>query len=354
MSCFAVLAVPGDLMTLTGGYLYDRRLLQALRALGRSVAHIELPGSFPDPSPEDQAVTRARLAAAPPDCPIIIDGLALGTMDPNNVAALDAPVVALIHHPLAEESGLPDVRRNALFQSERDNLAAVRHVIVTSPHTARLLTSRYGVESGRITIARPGVDQPQDEASPADPPADPPLILSVGIAVPRKGHDVLLRALALMTNQSWDAVIVGEARNQDYAMGLEKLVSELGLTSRVRLAGRVPAEELARYYKSATVFALATRYEGHGIVFDEAMTYGLPVVSCAVGAVPDTVAQGAGLLVPAEDPDAFAAALRNMLVNEVERSAMAELSKQAGQRLPRWDQTVHAVANVIEEVAASG
>lgn len=354
MSCFAVLAVPGDLMALTGGYLYDRRLLHALRAPGRKVVHIELPGSFPDPAPEDQAVTRARLAAAPSGCPIIIDGLALGAMDPDTVAALDAPLVALIHHPLAEESGLSDERREAVFQSERDNLALVTHVIVTSPHTARLLTSRYGVDSGRITIARPGVDQQHGEASPADPPADPPLILSVGIAVPRKGHDVLLHALALMTDQSWDAVIVGEARDQGYASRLERLVSELGLTSRVRLAGRVPADELARYYRSATVFALATRYEGHGIVFDEAMTHGLPLVSCAVGAVPDTVPEGAGLLVPAEDPEKFAAALSNLLANEGERAAMAELSKQAGQRLPGWDETVRAVTTVIEQVTARG
>lgn len=345
-----MLAVPGDLMTLTGGYLYDRRLLATLASLGRDVRHIALPGTFPDPSPADQHSAAALLGAVPGDCPIIIDGLAFGVLDHGILSAVKAPVIALIHHPLAEESGLDRARREALYRSERDNLRLAAQVLVTSPHTARLLTSRYEVPSARITVARPGVDPPSGEAAAADPP----LVLAVGIQVPRKGHDLLLRALAQITDRPWQASIVGAARDAQHAGELRRLAATPALAHRVRLTGCVDADELARLYRQASIFALATRYEGHGIVFDEAMVYGLPIVTCAVGAVPDTVAPGAGLLVPAEDCDAFAAALARLLDDAALRARLAAASTRAGSALPAWDDTARRAISVIDRVVARG
>ena len=342
----AALAVPGDLATLTGGYLYDRRLLAGLRELRIDVQHIALPGSFPNPTEEDRALVARQLAAVAPDCPVIVDGLAFGAMDHRTLAGLQTPIVALVHHPLAEESGLDTQTREALLGSERDNLALASHVVVTSPHTARLLASRYGVASDRITIARPGIDLPAAVARPVDPP----LILSVGIAVPRKGHDILLEALSLSADLSWQAVIVGAPQNARFAQRLETLARAPDLAGRVRLAGRVGDEELARLYGQARIFALATRYEGYGIGFDEAMRHGLPIVSCSTGAVPDTVARGAGQLVPPEDPAAFAAALARVLGDDGLRSEMAAASKSAGATLPGWSETARQVAGVLDAV----
>lgn len=346
----AALAVPGDLMTPTGGYGYDRRLLAGLRGLGRRVAHIPLAASFPDPSPADNRDAAERLAAVPADCPVLIDGLALGAMDRAALTGMRAPVVALIHHPLARESGLDPARSRALLDSERGNLALAAQVVVTSPHTAALLTADYGVAPGRITVARPGADRRRGRASPVDPP----LILAVGTLVPRKGHDVLLRALARLSDRPWQAVIAGAARDGSCRDALVGLAAELHLAGRVRLAGSVSAAELARLYRRATLFALATRYEGHGMVFDEAMTGGLPIVSCAVGAVPDTVAPRAGLLVPPDDPAAFAGALAQVLDEPSTRAAMAAASAAAGAALPGWSETARQVARVLDRVALHG
>jgi glycosyltransferase involved in cell wall biosynthesis len=82
------------------------------------------------------------------------------------------------------------------------------------------------------------------------------------------------------------------------------------------------------------------------------MVHGLPIVSCAVGAVPDTIAPGAGELVPAEDPTAFGAALARVLDDETLRSTMAAASRRAGLALPGWDDTARRVAKVIDAVAA--
>ena len=350
----AALAVPGDLTTLTGGYIYDRRLLAELRAQGREVAHLALGASFPDPTPADMQAAAASLAAVPADHPVIIDGLAMGAMDSAVLAGMAAPVVALVHHPLAHEGSLPDDRRAHLHRTERANLARAVHVIVPSPHTAALLVSDYAVPPGRITVARPGTDRPAGDPAPPQAKADPPLILSVGIQVPRKGHDVLLRALGQVADRPWQAVIAGSALDADHAAALARLLRDLGLAGRVRLAGRVPRDDLARLFREARLFALATRYEGYGIVFDEAMVHGLPIVSCATGAVPDTVPPDAGLLVPPDDPDAVAAALARALDDAGLRDGMAAAAARAGAALPGWADTARCVGAVLDRVAAGG
>jgi glycosyltransferase involved in cell wall biosynthesis len=344
----AAFAVPGDLTSLTGGYIYDSRLLAGLRAMERAVTHIALGASFPDPTEADMRDAANRLAEVPADCPVIIDGLAMGAMEHSVLTGMAAPVIALVHHPLAFESGLSAERRDHLYRTERKNLERAAHIVVPSPHVRSLLVTEYRVGPERITVARPG----SRRRSGRSDKADPPLILSVGIQVPRKGHDVLLRALALVSDRPWQAVVAGAPLDAGHAAMLAQLLADLGLGDRVRLAGRVPGAELERLYERSHLFALATRYEGHGIVFDEAMAHGLPIVTCDTGAVPDTVAPGAGLLVTPDDPDAFAGALAAVLDDAGRHAAMAEASAAAGMALPSWAATAQVVDEVLSRVTS--
>ncbi len=338
-------AVPGDLMTLTGGYIYDRRVMQELRDLGWTVDHIALPAGFPDPSPQDMAEALQLLRDVPQDQPVIIDGLAFGALDPAGVANVKAPIIALVHHPLAKESGLSAARRASLHNTEQRNMSYVSKVLVPSPHTGQILTSDYDVPADMIVIARPGIDQPHGPAHTMKPP----LILSVGIQLPRKGHDVLLRALSGIADLQWQAVIVGAALDQDHSRLLNDLRISLAFSDRVTLAGQLAQDELSGLYKQATIFALATRYEGYGIVFDEALVHGLPIVSCDAGAVADTVPPRAGRLVPPDDPAAFAAALRALLSDADVRQACAQASLQAGQQRPGWHETAAIISDAVTQ-----
>jgi glycosyltransferase involved in cell wall biosynthesis len=342
----AAFAIPGDINTLTGGYIYERHLLAGLRAQGRDVAHIELGSSFPNPTQGDMEDAEMRLTAVDPDRPVILDGLVFGSIDTGLLNRMAAPIVAMIHHPLAHESGLDAAWRDHLYRTERDNLSHAAHVLVPSPHTAALLSSDYGVSSDRITIARPGTVQPNVQTAPTDPP----LILSVGIQHPRKGHDILLRALALLADRDWQAVIVGGRYDTAHAAELEQLHAQLGLAGRVRFAGRVDEGALAWLYGQAAIFALATRYEGYGIVFDEAMAHGLPIVSCQTGAVPDTVAEGAGMLVEPENPEAFADALGELLVDRGLRAQMATAAGRAGAALLGWGHAAQVAGVVLDQI----
>jgi glycosyltransferase involved in cell wall biosynthesis len=343
----AAFAIPGDITTPTGGFIYERRLLEGLRGHGRDVRHLQFGASFPDPTPADMADAVAQLMALPPDRPVILDGFVSATIEPDALARMAAPSVAMVHHPLALETGLDAARRDRLYRRERETLALVSHVLVPSPHTARMVIERYGVAPERITVARPGTDAPT--GTPA--PVDPPLILSVGIQHPRKGHDVLLAALSRLRDLDWTAVIVGERYDAEHGAHLDALLRTSPVRDRVRLAGRVSPDELDALYRAASVFALATRYEGYGIVFDEALSHGLPIVTCATGAVPDTVPSQAGILCPPDDAVAMAEALERLLTDAALRDGMKAAAAQAGRDLPRWSDTARIAGDVLDRLA---
>lgn len=343
-----VFAIPGDLDTPTGGYAYDRHLINELPSHGWEVGTLRLGDSFPHPAPADISHAAAVLAGVPHGSVVMVDGLALGALDPDTLTGVSVPLVGLVHHPLAFEGYLDQATRDRLHYQERESLARCHHIIVTSPSTATLLEAHYDVDRSRMTVARPGVNPPSLPPSPQDPP----LLLSVGSLTPRKGHDVLVRALALLTDLSWTAVIAGQARDEAYAWLLKKAVGDLELGNRVSFPGAVSDTQLETLYSQATAFVLATRFEGHGMVFDEAMAHGVPIVSCHTGAVPDTVAPGAGLLVPVDDPEALADALRSLLTDPALRQTVARASESAGHELPSWSDTAETVARVLDRVSA--
>ena len=339
-------AIPGDLDTPTGGYAYDRRVIEELGGLGWDVNHIRLGSSFPAPTPEDISDAATMLHAVPADTPLIIDGLALGALDLSLVERIVAPIVALVHHPLAHEGGLETSRRAQLHITEQANLANSAAVVVTSPHTRMLLLTEYGVPEAHLTVAEPGTDRPLEPRLPSTPP----LILSVGSQVRRKGHDVLIRALGLVSDLEWRAVIAGEARDPVFASEIVELIAAWNLGSRLELPGAVDRQTLHELYRSASVFALATRFEGYGMVFAEAMTYGLPIVTCQTGAVPDTVGTDAALLVEPEDHQALADALRRVLTDADLATSLGSASMAAASALPTWKDTSRQIAATLRAV----
>lgn len=338
------LAIPGDVGQRTGGTIYDRRVIEALDRQGWPARTVPLSGDFPHPSADAMREALAILRAVPGDEALVVDGLAFGVLDTPGLEGLKRPLIAMVHHPVGLEAGLPHDLAQALIARERANLRVARHVIVPSPHTAEVLRGRFGVSADRITIAQPGLE---GAAPQVRRPADPALILSVGILTRRKGHDVLLAALAELEDLDWQAVLVGRAHDPQTAGELRALCESPRLAGRVRIAGEVDDDTLERLYGAASIFALATRYEGYGIVFGEAMRAGLPIVSCHVGAVPGTVPERAGLLVPPDDPPAFAAALRRLLTDAPLRDAKAEAAYRHGASLTGWDETARIIARVV-------
>jgi glycosyltransferase involved in cell wall biosynthesis len=343
-------AVPGDLATPTGGYAYDRRMIAELGDLGWQIDLLDLGEGFPWPNDTTRAAARLRLLALPAGRSIVIDGLALGVL-PEAAAELAGrnPLLALVHHPLALEHGLLPEQADTLRTSERAALAAVQRVVVTSSATARLVAADYGVPAERITIARPG----SDPAPPAQGSNDGVVrLLSVGAIVPRKGFDVLMAALATLPDLPWRLTIAGDrTRDRNAAARLDADIARQGLENRVAVLGAVSPQRLAALYAEADAFVLASRFEGYGMAYAEAVAHGLPVIGSNSGAIPDTVLPDAGLLVAPGDIPALADALRRVIGDTGLRQRLASAARAAAPQLPTWRQSAEIFARALERLA---
>jgi glycosyltransferase involved in cell wall biosynthesis len=343
-------AVPGDLATPTGGYAYDRRIIGELQKLGWQVDVVGLGEGFPRPRPEVKAAAREVLAAVPEKCPIIVDGLALGVLpETANELRERNPLLALVHHPLALETGLSAADAEAMRKSEHEALAAARGVVVTSPSTSTLLADDYDVPPELITVVSPGTERGQIAEGSSDGIVR---LLAIGAVVPRKGFDVLIEALAGIANLPWRLVVAGDrTRDVKAAEQLDADIKQHGLSARVDVLGAVLPERIGPLYTGADIFVLASRYEGYGMAFAEALAHGLPVVGTTAGAIPDTVPPNAGVLVEPNDVKALARTLRMLIENPKERQWLAAGAREAGLALPDWETQAKLFAGAIEALA---
>jgi glycosyltransferase involved in cell wall biosynthesis len=170
----------------------------------------------------------------------------------------------------------------------------------------------------------------------------------VGSLIPRKGHDVLLRALATLPDLDWRLTIVGGARQAAHADGLRALAEELGIAQRVTFAGEVAGEALEALWHRTDLFALATHWEGYGMAVAEALARGIPLALTTGGAVAELAPRQAAVLCAPGDHASLGRAMRRPIYDTALRAEMAEAAWQAGQRLPSWETRAGAFAAELE------
>jgi glycosyltransferase involved in cell wall biosynthesis len=252
-----------------------------------------------------------------------------------------------VHHPLALESGLNKAEAASLQASERAALAGARHVITTSASTARILAADYGVADHRLSVVEPGTDA---VTPPPRRRGDTMTLLAVGAVVERKGYDVLVTALAKLMHLQWRLVIAGDCGRSPQAFArLKDDIGRLRLAGRVTLLGAVAPERLTTLYASADLFVLPSRFEGYGMAYAEAIAHGVPVIGTMTGAIPETVPASAGVLVPPDDVEALAAALRRLIESPDERERLAAGARAV--RFPSWREQAARFAQVLDRVS---
>ena len=215
---------------------------------------------------------------------------------------------------------------------------------MTSRATKRILTEHMNLASHRMTVAEPGTD-PAGRATGTGVPLH---ILAVGAVMPRKGYDVLVQALAKITDLDWRMTIAGALDRHPAAVdALRAAIEQHNLSERINLAGKVVPATLDRFYESADLFVSASLFEGYGMVLAEAMARGLPIVTATGGAAGDTAGQAVALHVEAGNVDELALALRQALTDKKLRDQLADAAWDAGRALPTWTETARRVAAVI-------
>jgi glycosyltransferase involved in cell wall biosynthesis len=337
----------------SGGNAYDRRVCRGLAALGWSVHERPVPGSWPRPDAAARAELTSAIAGTPGGAVVLVDGLIASTVPEVLVPeAARLRLVVLVHMPLGD--GRPGDELAGSRARERSVLSAAAAVVTTSTWTRRWLLDQYALRPARVHVAEPGVDA----AGPAPGTAAGGELLCVAAVTPGKGHDVLLAALAAITDLSWRCVCVGTlTRDPGFVDRLERQAREGGISDRLLFAGPRTGADLDAAYAAADALVLASRAETYGMVVTEALARGLPVVATNVGALPATLGRGAsgsrpGLLVPPGDPEALAGALRRWLGDADLRQRYRDVAYERRGTLPGWSSTALRVSQVLAEVAA--
>jgi glycosyltransferase involved in cell wall biosynthesis len=325
----------------SGGNAYDRRVCRGLEVSGWTVHMHEIPGTWPLPDAQALGALGGVVAAIPDGALVLLDGLVGSTA--SEVLAPEAErlrLVVLVHMPLSRES-------------ERAVLSAAASVLTTSAWARRAVLDLYSLPGDRVHVAEPGVDPA--ELAPGTATAG--ALLSVAAVIPGKGHDVLVDALAPLTNLSWQCLCVGSLeRDPEFAERVRGRATNNGMEGRLQFPGSQAGADLARSYANADLLVLPSRAETYGMVVAEALARGLPVVAAEVGGVPEALGHGddgtrPGLLVSPDDPAALGDALRVWLQDADLRRRLRRAARERRESLRHWSTTTSLVAEVLEAAA---
>jgi len=331
----------GDPGRPTGGYLYNARVLAGLRARGVEAEQIVASGA----SPEEQRSGAPRLGATlDPDAfdALVVDALARVAAAPHlDRWRASCPVVAMVHE-LPSVAGAAEGRTPDTLAREMEHEAPLLRadlLVAVSGHGRKVLEAR-GVPTGRIRVVPPGFDRlsPPPGAPPRRMPSGGVRALCVAQWIPRKGILDLVRTWTRAPRPNATLELIGETEaDPAYARAVR---AAAGSDPSVVVRGPVSDADLAAAYASSDLFVLPSRYEGYGIVYAEALRFGLPVIACDVGPVPDVMGRGTALLVPPGDERALADALDRLIGGRRLRERMSAAARRRAGLLPRWEDTV--------------
>jgi glycosyltransferase involved in cell wall biosynthesis len=238
----------------------------------------------------------------------------------------------------------------------------VRHVIVTSEFT-RATLKRYAVDPACVSVIEPGTDAvPLANGSKAFAGRVKAAVeegarqlLCVATITPRKGHEVLIEALAGLRHLAWQLVCVGSTqRSPQTAEALRHQIESVALGERVRILGELDSPALEARFAAADLFVLPSHYEGYGMVVAEALAHGLPVIATRTGAIPDLVLPDAGRVVEPGDPNSLRKALTQVLTDSGAYAALVWGARAARDRLPRWPEACLQAGKILDAVRKHG
>ena len=350
------LVIYGRLDTLTGGYLYDHRMVTTLEQRGHEVAVVRLPAVH---YPLRRTLDRLSqwIAARIPDGLdlLIQDELCHPSLIRLNAErrGLGCPVFTIVHQVLCDEPRA-SWRNRRLRLTEKRYLDGVDGFIFNSRTTRDTVWNLTAADRPHV-VAPPGGDRFEPRPTPRTialwaQDSGPLRLLFLGNLIPRKGLLPLIDALARLPRGAWTLRVAGRVdMDRTYVRRVRRALWNRGVADRVQLLGPREGPLLVDDLARAQVLCMPYAYEGFGMATLEAQGFGLPVIGCRAGATRELVDDGiSGYLV---NPGDHAAVRRAVADLHRDRTALAEMSLAARRRFddhPTWEASMGSLASFLE------
>lgn len=355
------LVLYGSLATLSGGYLYDRKLVEYLRSQGDSLEIVSFPW-------QSYLAHLLHNVEKPLERDIRSRAVDVWLQDELNHPSLFwmnrrlrrpgfPPLVSIVHHLRSSEAHPPAVRW-IYRRVERAYLKTVDGFVFNSQTTRQAVERMLGGARTSL-VATPagdrlgaGLSLPEIECRSARPGAL--RILFVGNLIRRKGLEPLLRSLARIRAEEWTLRVVGRADvDPGYTREIHALVRSAGLQEQVQFLGELGDPELAKEFAAAQLLAMISSYEGFGIVYLEGMSFGLPALASSAGGARELVLPGeTGFLVDPGDLEGAARAIRGYCRDRGLLAAHSLAARRRFERFPGWQDTTARIRDFLVELTA--
>lgn len=351
------LVIYGSLETLTGGYLYDRALVNYLRAHGHEVEVISLPWRTYARHLSDNLSLRLRRRLQNAEFDLLIqDELnhpSLFLLNRLLKKQIPYPIVTIVHLLRSSEAG-PAWMKRMYGALERQYLKTVEGAIFNC-HTTRRAVERLLKRNLPGVVAYPGRDQPTltvsvEELTQRALEPGPLRIIFLANVVPNKGLKVLLDALNQLPLHSWHLTVVGSlTMNPAYARAIRHQIGRDGLSNHVEMLGAMPHEEIPGLLARSHIMAVPSYYEAIGMAYLEAMGSGLPVIASTAGGAHEIITHGEqGFLAAPGDANSIARYLQEL---NQDRTRLIEMSLSAYKRFcahPTWEQSLGDIHEYLQ------
>ncbi|MEN6375738.1 MAG: glycosyltransferase family 4 protein [Smithella sp.] len=355
----AGLLISGTLDKLTGGNLYDRMLVEHLRATGHYMRVFSLPGqTYPSRLLGNFAFSMIERIKEESLDILLQDELehaALFQLNQRLKKQIDCPVVSIVHHLRSAE--LRPSWQNSLYRMvERRYLQSVDGFVFNGENTKASVHRLCGRQLPMV-VAHPGGNRlgaDTTEAEIIDRARQPGAIrvLFVGNVIRRKGLHVLVEAMKQLPVGACTLTIIGSlSLDKRYVREIIQQIDQNGMGNRVAILGALSDRELSGQLKSAHVLAVPSSYEGFGIVYLESRGFGLPAIGSAAGGAGEIIThEHDGFLLPVDDVHSLARYLNRLHQDRNLLTAMSLNAFQRFQNHPTWQQTCRKITAFMESM----
>ena len=273
------------------------------------------------------------------------------------------PLVTTLHHPITSDLRIAlSAARNpwerllirrwhSFLRMQTKVVRSLHNVVTVSDRSRQDIARDFGLQPAGISLVYNGIDTEVFQPLAGVERNAMRLMATCSADAPLKGLRYLLKAYARLLREfpSLELLLVGKPRPGGQT---EKLVRRLGLAERVRFVADISTEQMVRYYAEASIAVVPSVYEGFGLPAGEAMACGVPVVSTDGGALPEVVGD-AGVIVPARDAEALAAAIAGLLRDPVRREALSRRGRQRIDEMFCWHVCARQMTDYYRQVIAS-